>query len=182
MAWRPWFMMICGGPETRHGPRGSGSFTHGRLTEGAYHQTQASGASRGRRRAARPAAPLHRLHRRVTTVVVPIRRTPLADKVLSDAASNAGGTLPEILLEISRAAGDLLVLIRLQEVSLMGCDELVTLPDVSNLAEDLPQPHSLLVARAPPGRAGLALRLLRHAARGAASHRGGVSIGVYRED
>ena len=35
MAWRPWFMMICGGPETRHGPRGSGSFTHGRLGLGS---------------------------------------------------------------------------------------------------------------------------------------------------
>ena len=35
MAWRPWFVMICGGPETRHGPRGSGSFTRGRLGLGS---------------------------------------------------------------------------------------------------------------------------------------------------
>ena len=26
---------VCGGPETRHGPRGSGSFTHGRLGLGS---------------------------------------------------------------------------------------------------------------------------------------------------
>ena len=35
MAWRPWFMMICGGPEARHGSRGSCSFAHGRVGLGS---------------------------------------------------------------------------------------------------------------------------------------------------
>ena len=35
MAWRPWFLMICGGPESRHGSRGSGSFAHGRVGLGS---------------------------------------------------------------------------------------------------------------------------------------------------